>query len=180
METFDLTAHPAHPAKFVTGVAARILSLDANWLTLRWKVDGASALVVPLFAGRARTDGLWQSTCFELFVKAPDGEGYAEFNLSPSERWAAYDFTGYRAGMAERAVERAPVCTPRRGQSVLIFDAAIPASALPPLRWEYGLTAVIEEEGGHKSYWAIAHPREKPDFHLPACMPARLAEPEAP
>ncbi|MBX9665368.1 DOMON-like domain-containing protein [Novosphingobium sp.] len=180
METFDLTAHPAHPAKVVTRVAARILSHDANWLTLRWKLDGAGALVLPSFAGRVRTDGLWQTTCFEFFVKAPDGEGYAEFNLSPSERWAAYDFTSYRAGMAERAVERAPVCTPRRGQSVLIFDAAIPASALPPLPWAYGLTAVIEEEGGVKSYWASAHPPEKPDFHDPACMAGRLAAPEAP
>ena len=86
----------------------------------------------------------------------------------------------YRAGMAERAVERAPVCTPRRGGSVLIFDAAIPADALPPLPWDYGLTAVIEEEGGIKSYWAMAHPPEKPDFHDPACFAATLAAPEAP
>lgn len=178
METFDLTAHSAHPAKSVSAVAARILSLDANWLTLRWKVEGAQELVLPPFAGRARTDGLWQTTCFELFVK--DGEGYAEFNLSPSERWAGYDFTGYRAGMAERPMDRAPVCTPRRGQSVLIFDAAIPASALPRLPWTYGLTAVIEEEGGHKSYWAIAHPPERPDFHDPACFAGRLAAPLCP
>jgi hypothetical protein len=123
---------------------------------------------------------LWQTTCFELFVKAPGAEGYAEFNLSPSERWAAYDFTGYRAGMAERPMPRPPVCTPRRGSSVLIFDAAIPASALPPLPWVYALTAVIEEEGGHKSYWAMAHPPEKPDFHDPACFAGRLAAPEAP
>ena len=180
LETFDLTAHSAHPAKSVSGVAARILSLDQNWLTLRWKVDGASALVVPPFAGRARADGLWQTTCFELFVKAAGAEGYAEFNLSPSERWAAYDFTGYRAGMVERMVQPAPICTPRRGQSMLIFDAAIPASALPPLPWVYGLTAVIEAEGGHKSYWAMAHPPEKPDFHDPACFAGRLAAPDQP
>lgn len=159
-------------------MAARILSFDHNWLTLRWKVDGAGALVLPPFAGRARTDGLWQATCFELFVRAPGAEAYAEFNLSPSEHWAAYDFTGYRAGMVARVMERPPVCTPRRGKSVLIFDAAIPASALPPRPWDYGLTAVIEEEGGIKSYWAMAHPPEKPDFHDPACMAARLAAAE--
>jgi hypothetical protein len=180
LETFDLTAHLAYPAMSVSRVAARILSLDANWLTLRWKVEGADRVVLPPFAGRARTDGLWQATCFELFVKAPGAAGYAEFNLSPSERWAAYDFSGYRAGMAERTSPRAPVCTPRRGGSVLIFDAAIPAGALPPLPWVYGLTAVIEETGGHKSYWAIAHPQEKPDFHDPACFAARLAAAEAP
>ncbi|MFM9936058.1 MAG: DOMON-like domain-containing protein [Novosphingobium sp.] len=180
METFDLICHPAHPTKAVTRISARALRLDANWLTLRWSVEGARDIVVPPFAGRARADGLWQTTCFELFVKARDATGYAEFNLSPSERWAAYDFAGYRADMAERPVPRAPVCTPRRGGTVLIFDAAIPAGALPPLPWDYGLTAVIEEEGGVRSFWAIAHPAEKPDFHDPACFAARLAAPDAP
>ena len=177
--THSLVCHPQTPALAVKRIDVSWTILPAGLLMLRWKVDGAGALVVPPFAGRARTDGLWQTTCFELFVKAPGAESYAEFNLSPSERWAAYDFAGYRAGMAERAVERAPVCTPRRGGSVLIFDAAIPVRALPPLPWVYGLTAVIEEEGGVKSYWAMAHPPEKPDFHDPACMAGRLAAPEA-
>ncbi len=184
LETFDLMCHPAHPAAAVIGVSARVLGRDANWLTLRWRAESAGPIVLPPFAGRARTDGLWQTTCFELFVKAPGAQGYAEFNFSPSERWAAYDFAGYRAGQAEHPMPRAPVCTPRhsskRGGTVLIFDAAIPARALPPLPWHYGLTAVIEEACGHKSYWAIAHPEEKPDFHDPACMPARLAAPDAP
>ena len=181
---FDLICHPAHPARAVTRLAARVLKLDANWLTVRWKVEGADQVVLPPFAGQARTDGLWQSTCFELFVKIPGAVGYAEFNFSPSERWAAYDFSGYRAGMGERDMPRAPLCTPRRstggGRSVLIFDAAIPAGALPPLPWDYGLTAVIEEAGEVRSFWAIAHELDKPDFHNPACFAARLAAPEAP
>ena len=41
------------------------------------------------------------------------------------------------------------------------------------------LAAVIEEEGGVKSYWALAHPAEKPDFHDPACFTATLAAPRA-
>ena len=28
-------------------------------------------------------------------------------------------------------------------------------------------TAVIEEADGTKSYWALAHPSDKPDFHHP-------------
>ena len=180
METFELVPHPAHPPLAVSGVSARLVALDANWLTLRWRVEGAGQLVLPPLAGKGRADGLWQATCFELFVR-PDngGEGYAEFNLSPSERWAAYDFTAYRDGMADHPMPRPPVSTPRRGGSVLIFDAAIPAPALPPLPWTYGLTAVIEEEGGVKSFWAIAHRADRPDFHDRACFAARLAAPSA-
>lgn len=180
METLDLVAHPSTPPLGVRDVSARVLSLDANWLTLRWRVEGAQRLVLPAFAGKGRADGLWQATCFELFVKPSGGEAYAEFNFSPSQQWAAYDFTGYREGMAERQVPRPPVCTPRRGQSVLIFDVALPAPALPALPASIGLTAVIEEEGGHKSYWAIAHREERPDFHHASCFAAALAAPGAP
>ena len=49
----------------------------------------------------ARTDELWRSTCFELFLRFDDDERYVEFNFSPSTRWAAYAFDGYREGMAE-------------------------------------------------------------------------------
>ncbi len=178
METYQLIPHPQHPPSKVSVVEAQVVALDPHWLTVRWKVVGAEALVVPPFAGRGRADGLWQTTCFELFVRSGDGEGYAEFNLAPSERWAAYDFAGYRDGMRERPCPRDPVCTPRGGRSVLIFDGAIPAAALPPLPWRYGLCAVIEESDCHKSFWAIAHPPGQPDFHSPACFAAQLAAPQ--
>lgn len=157
---------------------ARIVGIDDHWLTLRWRIEGANQLMVPPLAGKGRADGLWRTTCFELFVRAPGAAAYSEFNLSPSERWAAYDFAGYRDGMAERPVPRDPVCTLRKGQDLAIFDAAIPLSALPDLPWDYSLTAVIEEEGERISYWAIAHPPGKPDFHHPTCFAATLPPPE--
>lgn len=146
-------------------------------MTLRWRVENAQRLVVPAFAGKGRADGLWQATCFELFVKPDGGESYAEFNFSPSQSWAAYDFTSYREGMTARPMPRDPVCTPRRGQSVLIFDVALPSAALPTFPAAIGLTAVIEEEGGHKSYWAMAHREDRPDFHHPSCFAGSVEAP---
>jgi hypothetical protein len=40
--------------------------------------------------------------------------------------------------------------------------------------WQLGLSAVLEEKDGTKSYWAVAHAAEKPDFHHPDCFAARL------
>ena len=41
--------------------------------------------------------------------------------------------------------------------------------------WELGLSAILEEKDGTKSYWALAHPEgDKPDFHDPACFAAHL------
>ena len=34
--------------------------------------------------------------------------------------------------------------------------------------------AVLEEKDGTKSYWALAHAADKPDFHHPDCFVAKL------
>lgn len=177
MQTHELAHHPAHPPLEVTRVEARILNSDSEWLRLRWRIEGIGKLVVPPFAGRGRADELWRTTCFELFLRPEGGAGYCEINLSPSERWAAYDFTGYREGMSERPFPREPDCTMRTGTAMAIFDATVPRAGLPHSECAAGLCAVIEEEGGVKSYWAIAHPDRGPDFHDDTCFAARLAAP---
>jgi hypothetical protein len=40
--------------------------------------------------------------------------------------------------------------------------------------WRLGLSAVIEETSGRKSYWALAHPPGKPDFHHADCFAYEL------
>jgi hypothetical protein len=173
-----LIHHSAHPPREVIAVTARILGADDFWLRLRWRIEGTQALVVPAFAGKGRADELWRTTCFELFLMPEGAASYCEFNLSPSERWAAYDFTSNRDGMSERPVERELQGTMRLGSSFAIFDAAIPLSALPNGDCRMNVTAVIEEQGLVKSYWALAHPADKPDFHDPACFVGALPAPK--
>ncbi len=181
MQVYPLVVHPAHPPAQVTAVEARIDASDPHWLLLRWRIEGAGGLVVPPPAGKHRADELWRTTCFELFLKPEGGEKYVEFNLSPSERWNAYEFDGYRDGMREYPLSRNPVCTMRPGSRFAIFDASIPRSGLPDVQCALGLSAVIEEEGGAKGYWAIAHADgARPDFHDPACFAAAFPPPSAP
>ncbi|QBX37714.1 DOMON-like domain-containing protein [Brevundimonas sp. S30B] len=143
--------------------AGRMLSLEyavgGPVETVRW----------PQRAARVRTDGLWRTTCFEAFVGA--GAGYAEANLSPSGAWALYKFDGYRDGM--RAVEApAPFTVVRQapGRAVLTADVKLPPEATGPI----GLCAVIERWDGAISYWALAHPSDKPDFHHPESFALEL------
>ena len=177
MQTHLLVAHPDNPPSLVTQVEARIIGADASWLRVRWRIEGSQQLVVPPFAGRGRADGLWHTTCFELFLKPEGSTAYVELNLSPSERWNAYDFAAYRWDMAERPFPREPECTLRQGSSFAIFDAAIPLAGLPQESSAMGMSAVIEEQGGVKSYWALAHPEGGPDFHAPACFATTLSAP---
>ena len=180
MGTLPLIAHPDHPPLAVTALEAAIIGLTDHWLRVRWRVEGAARVLLPPFAGSARSDGLWRETCFELFLKTPGDGSYVELNLSPSERWAAYDFIGYRAGMAPRPMPRDPDSVARSGRDLLIFDGSVPLAGLPLLPWQLGISAVIEEEGGHKSYWALAHPPGQADFHHPTCFAASLAAPGNP
>ena len=68
----------------------------------------------------------------------------------------------------------------RLGSSFAIFDAAIPHDVLPELPAKVNLACVLEEAGGTISYWAIAHPEGKPDFHDPACFTGKLEAPRGP
>ncbi|MBU6268847.1 MAG: DOMON-like domain-containing protein [Sphingomonadales bacterium] len=178
METHSLIPHPSTPPLAIQAVEFSVIGLDADWLTLRWRITGAAGLVVPPLAGKGRADNLWKTTCFELFVRPGDGPAYSEFNLSPSERWAAYDFTAYREGMANRPIMREPTCGLRGSGALRVFDAAIPRASLPPLPWHCGISAVIVEAHGHLSYWALAHAPGKPDFHAPACFTLPIAAPQ--
>ena len=162
METYSLICHPDTPPLRVTGVR---VDWDGG-AVLAWRVAGADALVVPArVPAPARTDGLWQMTCFELFLK--EGEGYREINLSPSGHWAAYAFAGYRQGMAQAPCPAPQISVTQGAQFTL--TAILPAD-LAPGATHASLTAVIEETGGHKSYWALNHAPGRPDFHAPSCF----------
>ena len=132
-------------------------------LSLEYTLAGAVETVGwPEEAVRARTDGLWQATCFEAFVRTAGG--YVEYNLSPSGAWAAYRFDGYREGMRDLEMP-APFIVTRSapGQFVLTADVTLPEDAVEAA----GLAAVIRGVDGAIGYWALAHPSDKPDFHHP-------------
>jgi hypothetical protein len=116
----------------------------------------------------ARADGLWKHTCFEAFIVDPELPGYHEVNFSPSRQWASYRFSGYREGMSPDDVISPPVVDVRRFDDRLELDAmvhlALPA-AVSTLK--LALTAVVEDNSGTLSYWALRHAPGKPDFHHP-------------
>lgn len=108
-----------------------------------------------------------------------DGAPYVEWNLSPSGCWNAYDFSAYREGMTHRPLPGAPEISLRIDSNgpdrALILDVALPRCAAPPLPCRLGISAVIEERGGIKSYWALAHAAgAAPDFHAAAGFTALL------
>ena len=173
MNRYSLLPHPDHPPLGVRGVTVDVRMTDGDDALLTYTIDGAEQVVMPERASAVRADGLWQSTCFELFVMFDDEEHYVEFNFSPSTQWAAYAFDGYRDGMA--ALPRDIVPQVERTEQGVEVDCDL--GGLPHGELLMSLTAVIEEEGGRRSFWALAHPPGAPDFHHRDCFAARLPAP---
>jgi hypothetical protein len=113
------------------------------------------------------TDGLWRHTCMEVFVGSTIPGPYLEFNFAPSGQWAAYRFSGYRAGMAPLTGLRPPRIELRLQSDRLLLsaDLELPKDLTATVR--LGLAAIVEDTVGQLSYWALRHAGDRPDFHHP-------------
>src|ERR1043165_4654007 len=95
-----LSRHPDSHCPAASRVEVTVAHSCANRLVLSYVVIGQmSDIRLPPVAAAARTDDLWQHTCFEAFIRASSGTAYYEFNFAPSTQWAAYRFSGYRSEM---------------------------------------------------------------------------------
>lgn len=137
-----------------------------------------SRLKIPEQKPPHRQDGLWLTTCGELFIRGSD-EAYWEFNFSPSGEWAAYTFERYRERIGDLDLDKPPFPSADAVGYGLLLGADLELQGLTRNHMSVAISAVIEETDGTKTYWALAHPEGKPDFHHPACFAGRLEPPEA-
>jgi hypothetical protein len=173
---YRLVAHPDRPPSSLRSVIVEVRR-DGDELLLTFIVEGLEHVALPDRAASSRTDGLWKTTCCELFLAAVGSDAYFEFNYSPSTQWAAYRFDSYRAGGCDLPLSVAPHVD---RESAYLVEVRQNLSDLPPGPLLMSLTAVIEEADGTKSYWALAHAPGPPDFHNRATFIATLPVPSHP
>ena len=176
--TLSLKCHPDFQADAITSVNVDIAFDGLGELVLTYKVSGdIGALELLEQTSPKRTDYLWQQTCFEAFIGAEGQKGYLEFNLSPSSEWAIYAFEDHRRGMRNPELKNEPAITVVRDEKQVRLTAIIDLTGLPDMdsnQLELAATAVIEEQNGRKSLWALAHPSGNPDFHNRDCFVHQL------
>jgi hypothetical protein len=167
-----LTCHPDTDTHVVEEIKADVGWRQDNTLAFYYSLKGnLMRLRIPPPRPSRRADRLWQHTCFEAFVSVKGEADYHEFNFAPSSEWAAYSFQRYRDGTPladDRIIAR---ITARREADRLDLNATIHLDRLPtitPHAWLHiAVCAVIEDQSGKLSYWALRHPRGDPDFHHP-------------
>ncbi|HEY5412472.1 MAG TPA: DOMON-like domain-containing protein [Caulobacteraceae bacterium] len=175
-----LRPHPATPCGAAIAVDAAATRPRPGVLKLTYVVTGdLGALYLPPADQPARADELWKRTCFEAFVRPGAGEAYFEFNFAPTRAWAAYRFDGYRQGMANLDLMPPDIQARTSGERYeLTVTLGLPDGPTDQ-SWRLGLSAVIEAVNGEKSYWALAHPPGKPDFHHPDSFALDLSSAES-
>ena len=159
----SLFRHPDTPAGAIHTVEAELRRVPGGATATFRAIGDAARLVVPVPASPDRTEGLWQTTCFELFVGGA-GDSYREFNFSPSGAWAAYGFDSHRT--ARRDADAGIEIKTSLDAKGLTLIAKIESEFPNPAR--IGLTAVIEEADGGIRYWATSFAPGEPDFHATA------------
>jgi hypothetical protein len=177
-----LLAHPYTPGEWVWAISANVQLEEPATLVCHYLLHGeVNRLRVPVARTGKRTDGLWRHTCFEVFAAADPAAGYYEFNFAPSLEWAAYHFSEYREGMSPASLARAPGLQARKSPDRLELTATLHLDGLPGLarvtQLRLGLTAVVEDDNGSLSYWALRHAPGNPDFHDPDSFTLELKAP---
>lgn len=163
-----LSPHQETKASGVRAIEVRLSR--AGVLALNYSMVGdLTRIRIPPATVPQRADGLWRHTCFEAFIGFDHDGGYYEFNFSPSGQWAVYYFRRYREPTPLEDVPAPEIAAQRMSDSLRI-DAGIDVGMLARLNGNaltIALAAVVEDEEGVLSYWALRHPPGKPDFHHP-------------
>jgi hypothetical protein len=166
----SLVVYPASHSNSVRTIHVRVRQDRPGALSFEYVLRAEMPLIrIPPTRSPARADGLWKHTCFEAFIATANTPRYYELNFSPSREWAIYRFDAYRAGMSPLDVTLPPDVVVRRFDDRLELDATVTLpelNALQPARTlQLALSAVVEEDSGTLSYWALKHSTDKPDFH---------------
>lgn len=173
MDAFRLQPFPGTAAPDLT-IEAELTRWAEGALEIAYRVTGpVGCILLPPPEPPQRRDGLWQHTCFEAFLALP-GAPYLEANFAPSQHWAAYRFDDYRTGMAPAEPFPTPEIRLETAPERLVMTVRLAPMPMLADVTALGLSAVIEDRGGGKSFWALAHPADKPDFHHRDCFVAQL------
>jgi hypothetical protein len=119
----------------------------------------------------ARVIGLWESTCFEMFIKNKNSEEYFEFNCSSANNWNVFYFQKQKAALKEFLPIASLASSSVQNKGSLRVSFWIDLERFPTSFWKdgqmnLGLTTVLESDSGELSYWALRHIDTRANFHM--------------
>jgi hypothetical protein len=170
----ELLPHPSYAAAAQVSALYTNVSISGSVLRAEFEYESEKLpLIIPGLrngSSPSRADELWKTTCFELFLQPLGKKNYWEVNFSPRGDWNVYSFEDYRAGMGPEfriATVKLEQLESNEKKTRVVFSADFFGLSLRHFELRIGVTAVLETADGAKTYWAIKHASDKPDFHKP-------------
>ena len=161
----DFILREFHGNNFASIIAS--LKFKESTLTASWIITGQVSEIIlpPIKLEPKRQDKLWENTCFEIFLKQENQENYYEYNFSPNLSWNSYCFKSYRSEIASFETDT-PLIQFKSSAESLIMSAKItlPQELRYKTQLALAIATVLKTRQG-LTYWALNHPKEKPDFH---------------
>lgn len=148
------------------------LRCDANILNMSFELSGALdeiSLAKPV-KSPARIQGLWQTTCFEVFIKNQESEEYIEFNFSSEYDWNCFYFPNKKSRLKEyQKITNLSVNSVKENTTFFI-ESSVDLNKLPDGLWKknkmrIGPAAILESKTKELTYWACKHLDKVPNFH---------------
>lgn len=160
---------PTFPFEIKTNI-----SFNGDLVTVDYKISNLieSVALTSRKTKPQRTIGLWNSTCFELFLKNKGSNEYIEFNFSSSHDWNCFKFQNQNDQLREWTQLNKVEITSFRDTNlyhlkVTFLKPQLPSNFQELERLLYSTTTVIKHSDDSYSYWAIKHTDNKPNFHHP-------------
>jgi hypothetical protein len=172
-QTFTLVPFGSDPAPLGLQLVGQLVRRGDQLGIAYQLMDPLTAVVLPApstMGSSRRLDGLWEHTCFELFLAAEGMEPYWELNLAPNGDWNLYRLDDYRQGLDPVSDRDALPFDVRATEQGLELELSLQlpeelALACRQRALQLGVTAVMEHPEGDLTYWALAHGGAEADFH---------------
>ena len=161
----NLFLHPDSAAGSVDMITATVEATPDGCRATFTATGDIARIVMPARTEPGRFDDLWRTTCFEIFWQPKGGSFYREFNLSPSTRWACYDFDDFRSAMRNAPAD--VTIMPKVSANTLELTVDIVSDLPRPAK--VALNAIIEDADGANRFWALAFADGAPEFHSAVC-----------
>lgn len=143
--------------------SSKVIEVEYNITDPYFDIEWPKMVRQPL-----REDGLWQHTCFEIFLAPWGMNEYWEFNFSPNRNWNCYRFSSYRENQRpEHSIYSCKITRIENDNLSNRITASFPIlDKFSRLTLSTGISAVIEDKSGTLHYYALTHTNSsKPDFH---------------
>ena len=161
---------PFRDTNLPVNVSSEIRMVNSN-LEVEFLISGdiQSLLLAPKAQISRRVIGLWESTCFELFILNNQTLSYYEFNFSSEGHWNSFYFPKKKSPLKQADSFQDIKIDVNLTIDIFRIKATLDLYSFMPNFWKeesmsFGLTTILESEG-NLSYWALSHQDDEPNFH---------------